>query len=331
MSKARWNITSRVIAAVLAVAALLGFSAEAFAQRTLKFAHVYEPGEAYHKWALWSADEIAKRTNGRYKVEVFPSGSLGKEQDIAQGLNLGATDIVYMGAAFAARAYPPIAIAEGPFIFRDQAHFDAFAKSDLFNEMAAGYDKASGNHAVAVGYFGARDVSANKPIIKPDDLKGLKIRLPEAPLYIMFAKSVGANATPVALGELYLALQQRVVDAQETPLPTVLSRKLYEVQSDFSLTDHIYNAVLTVVSGGVWKGLSDEDKKIFDEVLKAGAAGYAKDIRAEEQDAPTKLRALGKQVHEVDRAAFRDAAMKLHNQQGVPWTKAIYDRLQAIK
>ena len=317
--------------AALAAALSLALTGEAFAQRTLKFAHVYEKSEAYHKWAVWAADEIAKRTNGRYKIEVFPSGSLGNEQDIAQGLNIGATDIVYMGAAFAARAYPPIAIAEGPFIFRDQAHFDAFAKSDLFKEMAAGYDKATGNHAAAVGYFGARDVSANKPIIKPDDMKGLKIRLPEAPLYIMFAKSVGANATPVALGELYLALQQKVVDAQETPLPTVLARKLYEVQSDFSLTDHIYNTLTTVVSGSVWKSLSDDDKKTFDEVLKAGAAGFAKDIRAEEETAPEKLRALGKQVHKVDREAFREAAMKLHNQPGVPWTKDIYDRLEAIK
>ena len=301
------------------------------AQRTLKFAHVYEAGEAYHKWALWAATEIGTRTAGRYKIDVFPSGSLGKEQDIAQGLTLGATDIVYMGAAFAARAYSPIAIAEGPYIFRDQAHFDAFARSDIFRDMAAGYDKATGNHAVAVGYFGARDVSANKPIIRPEDLRGLKIRLPEAPLYIMFARSVGANPTPVALGELYLALQQKVVDAQETPLPTVLARKLYEVQTDFSITDHIYNTLLTVVSGTVWNSLSAEDKAIFDEVLKAGAAGYAKDIRAEEQAAPQQLRALGKQVHEVDRAAFRAAAVAMHNQPGVPWTKEIYDRIQAIR
>lgn len=331
MSVDRRSVLQGAVPAALAAMTISSTKVGAQTPRVLKFAHVYEASEAYHKWALWSAEEIGKRTAGRYKIEVFPSGALGKEQDIAQGLNLGATDIVYMGAAFAARAYPPIAIAEGPYIFRDLQHFNAFAKNPLFADMATGYDKATGNHLTAVGYFGSRDVSANKPILKPEDMKGMKIRLPEAPLYVMFAKSVGANATPVALGELYLALQQGVVDGQETPLPTVLARKLYEVQSDFSLTEHIYNTLLTVVSGSVWRSLSDADKQIFDEALKAAAAGYAKDILAEESAAPGKLKALGKHVHEVDRAAFRAAAVKLHNQPGVPWNKDIYDRLEAIK
>ena len=114
-------------------------SPAAWSQTKLKWAHVYEVNESYHKQALWAAEEIKKRSNGKYLIEVFPASQLGKETDINQGLTLGTVDIIYTGMAFAGRAYPPMSIASGPFIFRDYAHWQTFRNSAVFKDLAAQY------------------------------------------------------------------------------------------------------------------------------------------------------------------------------------------------
>jgi TRAP-type C4-dicarboxylate transport system substrate-binding protein len=161
----------RAIAACAVVAGAFAPLA-AQAQAKLKWAHVYEVSEPYHKWSVWAGDEIKKRTNGRYEVQVFPASSLGKESDINQGLTLGTVDIILTGASFAGRTYPPLAVSYFPFIFRDADHMLKYSKSDVFKELTKGYDEKSGNHVTALTYYGARMVtsSAARPITKPEDM-----------------------------------------------------------------------------------------------------------------------------------------------------------------
>jgi tripartite ATP-independent transporter DctP family solute receptor len=317
--------------AVLA-AVVLAAGGAASAQTQLKWAHVYETGEAYHKWALWAADELKKRTNGRYEVQVFPASSLGKETDINQGLTLGTVDIIYTGQAFAARTYPPLAIGGAPFMFRDFAHWKKFADGPVLAELMDAYYKKGGNKPVTVTYYGVRHTTANKPIMKPEDMAGLKLRVPDAPLYVMYPKVVGANATPIAFAEVYLALQNKTVDAQENPLPTIEAKKFYEVQSHINLTGHITEMLLTIVSGQTWAKLSDADKKTFEAVLKEAAAKATDDIVAAEtklvDDFATKYK---KTVVKSDRAAFAKVFQKFHTGPDATWDKALYDRVQALK
>jgi len=242
----RLTLKSLLSATALAVAALAG--SPAWAQTKLKFAHVYETSEAYHRAALWAADEIKKRTDGRYEIQVFPASQLGKESDINQGLTLGTVDIIYTGQLFAGRNFGPISIGGAPFVFRDFDHWQKFSKSPLFAELSAGYQKASaGSTVVAITYYGNRQTTANKALNKPEDMKGLKIRVPDAPLYTLFPRAVGANPTPIAFAEVYLALQNKTVDAQENPLPTIEAKKFYEVQTHINITAHITDALLTIV------------------------------------------------------------------------------------
>src|SRR3954470_21476076 len=241
--------TLKTLVACAVVAGALGALGTAQAQTKLKWGDVYETSEPYHKWAVWAGDEIKKRTNGRYEVQVFPASTLGKESDINQGLTLGTVDIILTGASFAARSYQPLAISYFPFIFRDAEHQLKYATSDVFKELASGYDKASGNHIVALTYYGARHVTSNKVVAKPEDMKGLKILVPDAPAYLAFPRALGANPTPIAFAEVYLALQNGTVDAQENPLPTIEAKKFYEVQKNISLTGHIVHSLLTIVSG----------------------------------------------------------------------------------
>src|SRR3954453_18557082 len=130
-------------AACAALATVIGLPALAQAQTQLKWAHVYETSEPYHKWSVWAGEEIKKRTNGRYDVQVFPASTLGKESDINQQLTLGTVDIILTGASFAARSYQPLAISYFPFIFRDAEHQLKYATSDTFRDLAAGYDKTT--------------------------------------------------------------------------------------------------------------------------------------------------------------------------------------------
>ncbi len=325
----------KTLKALLTVAtmAIAGLAAvPAWAQTKLKFAHVYEVSEPYHTAALWAAEEIKKRTDGRYEIQVFPASQLGKETDINQGLTLGTVDIIYTGQAFAARTYPPLAIGGAPFMFRDLDHWKKYSQSDLLKDLMEAYYKKGGNKPLAVTYYGVRHTTANKAIVKPEDMVGMKLRVPDAPLYVMYPKVVGANATPIAFAEVYLALQSKTVDGQENPLPTIEAKKFYEVQSHINLTGHITEMLLTIVSGQTWAKLSDADKKIFETVFKEAAARATAEIEASE------IRLAGefttkyhKTVVKSDRAAFAKAFEKFHNGPDATWDKATYDRLQALK
>ena len=321
----------RNISRLLVGAAAIAIATGAMAQTKLKWAHVYETSEPYHTAAVWASGEIKKQTNGRYDIEVFPASTLGKETDINQGLTLGTVDIIYTGQLFAGRMYGPLAIGGAPYMFRDFEHWKRYSTSSLFEQLGEGYrDKSGGGKVAAITYYGERHVTSNKAINRPEDMKGLKIRVPDAPLYTMFPRAVGANPTPIAFAEVYLALQNGTVDAQENPLPTIDAKKFYEVQRYIVLTGHITDALLTIVAGGTWNKLSDADKKVFETVLKEAAAKATTEIIANEKALGAEFEKRGKTVVRVDRKPFRDATVKLHNGPDATWPKDVYDKLQAL-
>ena len=305
----------RFTVAAVAAAFATTTALPADAQTRLRFAHVYETNEPYHTEALWAAEEIAKRTNNRWRIEVFPASALGNEPAINEALTLGTLDMIYTGTAFAGSRHRPIAISNAPFIFRDFDHWLAYRNSELLKEMMAGYDRATGHKTLALTYYGARHVTANKAINRPEDMRGMKLRVPQAPLFLMFARAVGANATPIAFAEVYLALQNGTVDGQENPLPTIQAKKFYEVQSHVVLTGHISESLLTISGGQLWRRLSAADRAVFEEVWREAANRATFAIRTAEETLPDWFRAQGKTVVVPDRNAFREAALPLHNDQ----------------
>jgi tripartite ATP-independent transporter DctP family solute receptor len=320
------HLTRRTMAGAAAVLLAAGLIGPAAAQTELKWAH-----EPYHTWAVWAAEEFEQRTDGRYKIEVFPASSLGKETDINEGLGLGTVDIIYTGQLFAGRSFGPVAIGGAPYMFRDYDHWAKFRDSDLFQELAEGYRDASGNHIVSMTYYGERHVTSSKRIEGPGDMAGLKIRVPDAPLYMMFPRATGANPTPIAFAEVYLALQQGVVDAQENPLPTIEAKKFYEVQDYIVLTGHITDALLTIVGGPTWDSMDEADRDILIDLLREAAENCTQDIIAKEQELVGWFRGQGKEVIEVDRKPFREAVIPAHTGPDATWDADTYERLQALK
>src|SRR5881394_2241600 len=151
----------RSIGRFVALTVLILASNVALAQTKLKWAHVYETSEPYHKWSVWAADEIKKQTNGRYEIAVFPASSLGKESDINQGLTLGTVDMIISGLSFAARPYPRIGVGYYPYTFRDGDHLIKWANTDAFKAMTDVYRQKTAIEITAMTYYGARQTTTN--------------------------------------------------------------------------------------------------------------------------------------------------------------------------
>ena len=321
----------KLTVAFAASAALLAATTSGMAQTKLKWAHVYETSEPFHTESVWAAEEFKKRTNGKYEIQVFPASQLGKETDINQGLSLGSVDMIISGSSFAARSYPPIGVTYYPYTFRDADHLLAYTKSDVFKELAKGYEDKTGHRILAVTYYGVRQTSSNKPIKTCADMKGLKIRVPDVPAYLAMPRACGANTAPIAFAEVYLALQNGTVDAQENPLTTIEAKKFYEVQKHIVLTGHIVDHLNTVVSSALWKKLSEEDRKIFTDVAQEAAAKATAEIKANEGKLVDFFKQKGLTVTEVNKAEFRDTVLKNVTFESFDYRKADWERIQAVK
>jgi tripartite ATP-independent transporter DctP family solute receptor len=314
-----------------AMAALALSAAAAQAQTVLKWAHVYETSEPFHTQSVWAAEEINKRTNGRYKIDVFPASQLGKEADINQGLKLGTVDIIISGSSFAARDFKPIGVTYFPYIFRNPEHLIAYTKSDIFKRLAKGYEDKTGNHIAAVSYYGTRHTTSNKPIAKCSDMQGLKIRVPDVPAYLAMPRACGANTTPIAFAEVYLALQNGTVEAQENPLTTIEAKKFFEVQKNIVLTGHIVDHLNTVISKTRWASLSDEDKKIFGDVMQEAAEKTTKIIEDKEKQLVASFKERGLSVTEIDKADFEKNVMEKVKFEDFGYEKSDWEAIRAIK
>jgi tripartite ATP-independent transporter DctP family solute receptor len=322
----------KLLATLLMSAAALAVTApSAFAQTKLKWAHVYEVSEPYHTESVWAAEEIKKRTNGRYDIQVFPASSLGKETDINQGLTLGTVDMIISGPSFAARNFPRIGVAYYPFIFRDAAHQAAYAKSPVFQELADEYRKKTGIVMTAYTYYGARQTTSNRAFNDCAGMKGLKIRVPDVPAYMATPKACNANPTPIAFAEVYLALQNGTVEAQENPLTTIEAKKFYEVQKHIMLTSHIVDGVVTQIAPHVWSKLSDADKKIFVDVTQEAAARGTAMVVKREGELIDEFKKKGINIVTVNRQSFVDAVLKNFTPESLGYDRKDYDRIVALK
>ena len=320
----------KLIATLIAACAALTVAAPATAQTKLKWAHVYEASEPYHKWSVWAADEIKKRTNGKYDIQVYPASSLGKETDINQGLALGTVDMIISGPSFAARSLPRLGIAYYPFIFKDADHLLAYSKSAVFKEMVDQYRAKTGIQMTAYTYYGARHTTSNRAFNDCAGMKGLKIRVPDVPVYMATPKSCGANPTPIAFAEVYLALQNGTVEAQENPLTTIEAKKFFEVQKHIMLAGHIVDGLVTQVGPHVWSKLTDAEKKLFTEVTLEAAAKATADIKKRESELTDEFKKKGLNIVQVDRVGFQQAVLKNATLESLGFDKKDFERIQAL-
>ena len=260
---------------------------------------------------------VEKKSNGRVEVVVPPAGQLGSQRDFVEALRSGTLEITMVTIGFFSSYDPLLNIFELPYLFRDRDHAYRVVDGPIGVQIKDRVDK-KGVHVLTFWEAGLRYITNNvRPIYKPDDLKGLKIRVPESKVSIDGFKAFGANAAPLAFTELYMALKQGVFDGQENPPSNIYHSKLYEAQKYLSLTGHQFLVHMFMYSGQLWDKLPADIKQIVQE--SAVEAGKFQRNYAWQEDTKLvgALKDAGMQVNdEVDKQAFIDKAKPLYAEYG---------------
>lgn len=324
--------TTRILALAAGIAAAFTFAAGAAAQ-TLRFGHANTSAEIAGELFQEFADNVTKATGGAVTIKVFPAEQLGKEIDLIKQVKEGALDISAPSMAAASSLVPALEIASAPFLWRDWSEAEAVIRGAAFDPIFADLrDRHSIVPLTRVWYWGWRELTTlDREVRKPDDMKGMKIRVPESPVWVEMIRAYGASPTPVPFGEVYTALQQRTVDGQENPVPTIFARKFYEVQGYVSMTRHMLQNNMIVINRDSLARLKPEHQKLLlDEAARVSAKNTTLQ-QGREASMLEDIRKTGKTkiIENVDRDAFAQRSqVVLKNMEG-RWGKANLDRVMA--
>jgi tripartite ATP-independent transporter DctP family solute receptor len=294
------------------------------------------PGEPLDLACVEWQKIIEEKSNGTMKIELFPSSQLGKKTDIIDQMIAGANVCTLAdGAFYSERGVPDFGIVFGPYLFNTWDDCWKLTESDWYAEQSAKLE-AKGLKIISSNWiYGDRHTLTKKPVHTPSDLKGMKIRVANSMVFIKGFASLGATPTPLALGEVYTALQQGVVDGLENPLTTLDGGKFQEVAKYLILDGHIKNFTTFVVGSKFFNGLTAEQQDIL--VASAEAAGlYNNSIQKEkEQVAMDNLVAGGVTVYTPtaeEKKLFQDASEKFYSYPEIAdkWTPGLYSKVKAI-
>lgn len=296
------------------VATLLSATAfAAFAQSAVKLTlgHGAAPGNPRHEASVKFAEVVKAKTNGRIDIQVAHSAQLGDDAAMVTAIRTGALDITANSQGAVAAAVPEYAAYGMPFMFSTPAQAFKVLDGPLGKELA---DKSAEKGMVVLGYWdnGIRHMTNSKrPITKVEDMKGLKMRTPPDAVLVDIMQALSADPQQIKFAELYVALQQGVVDGQENPLVNIHASKLYEVQKHLALTSHMFQMTPLLMSKRTWDRLSEADRKVMQEAATEATALQRKLSQEADDKLLADLKAKGVQVTTVDKAAFAKATSKV--------------------
>jgi TRAP-type transport system periplasmic protein len=302
--------------AALALSACLSLPALAQTVR-LTLGHGAAPSNPRNEAAVKFAETVKAKTNGRIEIQVAHSAQLGDDAAMVTGLRSGTLDLSANSQGAMAAVVPEYNALGLPFLFSDIQQAWQTLDGPVGQELAK---RTAAKGMVVLGYWdnGIRHVTNSKrPIKMPADLKGLKIRTPPDAMTVDIMQALGADVQQIKFAELYVALQQGVVDGQENPLANIYASKLYEVQKYLSLTGHKYEATPFLMSKRSWERLSPADQKVFMEAATEATQFQRKLSKEADDKLNGELKAKGVQIDTVDRKAFVDA------------TRSVYDKWSA--
>lgn len=324
----------RVLVAAIGGAATLALATTARAQaRPWRLGHQYNVDHPMAAGALEAAKILAQKSNGRLRMDVFPAGQLGTGKELVQQVSDDSLDFTIDGPGQFGLWQRPLTIFEIPFVARDWNHLVKMMEGDWASaQFKALADNKNLRKLGSPWYYGSRHFTTNKVALRTAaDARGLKIRVPESPLYMDMIRSLNAAPTPMALAEVYLSLQTGVADGQENPLPTINSNKFFEVQKFLNLTAHIVNPMVPLMSEAKWKALPAADQKLVAEAFEAGGTLATTSLRALEARLVDDLKGKGMQVIESDRESFRAAMKPVYVKNENVWGKGVLEQLQAMR
>jgi tripartite ATP-independent transporter DctP family solute receptor len=300
-------------------------------QVVLKLGHAVAPEHPYHLGAVRFSELIAQRTNNKVKIDVYPSTQLGNERDMVEGLQLGTIDLVVTSTGPLGGFVPKMFVVDLPFLFRDREHAYKVLDGPIGRDLLDAFS-AKGIKGLAFWENGFRQITNNvRPIEKPEDLKGIKIRTMENKVHLASFKAFGASPTPMAWSEVYTALQQKTIDAQENPIAIIYHQKIFEVQKYLALTGHFYSPTPLLMSLKVFESLPKDIQKIMLDTAIECATYERNLLRDSEANQIAEVKAKGMQVTTPNKKPFLDAAAPVYKEFEAQFGKETIDKIIATK
>ncbi|SDD78432.1 TRAP transporter substrate-binding protein DctP [Glycomyces harbinensis] len=306
-SSRRRSVLAVAAASALALAACGGEGGGSEDSVELSFAHSYATTHPQHECGAEAvADELAGNGSG-IAMEIFPSSQLGPDgPDRVRSVQEGDIGIDIQGSSAISSLYEPIGALDAAYAFEGADHLAAFAESPAWEALRDDMVEQVQIRPLAFWYFGDRHFTANDPIRSPEDLEGLRMRFPDSPQFLQNAEAMGAAATTVAFEEVYLSLQQGVIDGQENPIPTIAELSLPEVQDYVSLSGHQTGFTVAIVGEQTWQSLSAEQQEALESAVSGASTGVRECLETAEEEVLAQW-ADGDEitvVDDVDRDAF---------------------------
>lgn len=300
--------SAAAMAGAVTFPALPGRARAAGAEFTYKLATGQDPTHPVNLRAQEAINRIREATHGRLEINLFPANQLGSDTDLLAQVRSGGVEFFNLSTSILATLVPAAGILNTGFAFPS---YDAVWKAmdgDLGAYVRAQIAKAGLVTASRAWDNGFRNITCStKAITRPDDLRGLKIRVPPAPILTSLFKALDASATPINFNELYSALQTKVVEAQENPLPIIATTRLYEVQKYCSMTGHVWDGYWILGNRRAWERLPEDIRAIVAREFDRSAADQRADIATLSVSLRNDLTAKKLEFNEVNRDAFRDA------------------------
>jgi TRAP-type transport system periplasmic protein len=286
----------------------------------VKLAHETGTTHQLHLACVKFQEYVEKESNGRLKIEIYPAAQLGRGKELAEGLVTGSIEMMNVSPySLTFLGVTEVELLEMPYLFRDRPHAYKVLDGTVLSDL---HKKFEDRGVKIVDYFeiGLRHMTNSKrPIVKPEDMRGLKIRVQPMKMWLEFAKLLGAIGTPVSFADLYSALQQGVADGQENPITTIRATKVYEVQKYLSLTAHAFTPAPVCIGTKFYNALPKDLQKVVSDGARKAALWERQYLIENENSDLVFLRGQGVQVVEKpDVEAFRKATQPLYQIMGFP-------------
>jgi len=310
------------IAAALAAAfAALPFPAAAQQKQVLKASDVHPLGYPTVEAIVRMGSKLDKATSGRVSIQMFPSMQLGGEKEMIEQAQVGALQIARISVGAMGPVVDDLNVFNMPFIFRDETHMRKVIDGPIGQDLLDRVSNAPTSRLIVLGWMdaGTRNVYCDRPITKPADLKGLKIRMMGNPIFVETMNAMGGNGVAMGFNELYQAMQTGVVDGAENNEPTVLAQNHYQVKKVYSLTGHLIIPEIFVFSKKTWETLSKDDQALLRKVSREAQTEQRQLWDAMVRDAETKLKGFGVQFVKADKEAFYKATQPIRDKYGAKY------------
>jgi tripartite ATP-independent transporter DctP family solute receptor len=300
-------------------------------QVVLKLGHAVAPEHPYHLGAVRYSELVAQRTKNKVKIDVYPSTQLGNERDMVEGLQLGTIDLVVTSTGPLGGFVPRMFVVDLPFLFRDREHAYKVLDGPIGKELFEAFSE-KGIRGLAFWENGFRQITNSvRPVEKPEDLKGIKIRTMENKVHLSAFRAFGASPTPMAWSEVYTALQQKTIDAQENPIAIIYFQKIYEVQKYLALTGHFYSPTPLLMSLKAFNNLPKNIQKIMLDTAMECATYERNLLRDNEAKQLAEIKAKGMLVTHPNKKLFQDAAAPIYKEFESRFGKETIDRIIATQ